>query len=96
MSSFRDCTEPKSHISAKEALLKPLIVNVKGKGELFFCPQCKHLCLLVHARLDHQIPLKELWLSYEKYEHSSSLSWATFHQRNAKLRIRCKDCEKKL
>jgi hypothetical protein len=63
---------------------------------------------LQYARLEHVIPLKQLWTNFEKEKNIEidcnslnfkknsgiSLAWKNYHKANAKLRVICKDCEK--
>lgn len=87
---------------AKIDLLKHKIVEDK-----FLCEKCLKQQPSNYARLAHIVPLKTLWLNFEKEfcvemepDHPSwkengllREQWKYYHQQNAILKLTCKDCE---
>jgi hypothetical protein len=89
----------------KDKILKNITV-----GTNFFCCECEGLRPLQYARLAHLIPLKQLWINFEKENNvemdcnspdwrgkgNMIKAWKNYHHKNAKLQVVCKDCETKM
>ncbi|PJD91393.1 MAG: hypothetical protein CK424_07160 [Legionella sp.] len=88
-------------------MVKDNILRSITENGHFHCSDCNQPQPLRYARLAHVIPLKELWMNFERENNtelnnyasewqaggSMRYAWIAYHHANAQLEVICKDCE---